>query len=155
MVAALRAVLYAIAAVACLLGLWGIAANLAVPLMPHYGQAKWDFYGPFADWDPRAAFGKEKGVVHPWWALSFHTPCPYLDSWLAGPVGYAFYALCLTWGLGTVIILRSPPRAAPGRAFWRVGLFGAWWLSALGGIVALVLFFVSITREAARAGLWP
>ncbi len=60
---------------------------------------------------------------------------------LAGPVGYGFYALCLTWGVGTVLMLRSHLRPIAGRAFWPSSLFCAWWLSGLGGIVALVWWF--------------
>jgi hypothetical protein len=156
MIAALRVVLYAIAAVACLLGLWGILANLAIPLMPDYGKTQWNFFGPFDRWDPSFPHGRASNPAGPpWWALSFQTSCPYLDPWLAGPVGYAFYTLCLTWGLGTAILLRSHLQSAANRAFWQTSLFFAWWLSALGGIVALVWFFVSVAQEAARAGLTP
>jgi hypothetical protein len=156
MIAALRVTLYVIAAAACLLGLWGILANLAIPLMPDYGKTKWNFFGPFEVWDPSPPPAKDSNLAgHPWWAISFQTPCPYLNPWLAGPVGYGFYALCLTWGLGTVIMLRSHVRSMAGRAFWPVSLFCVWWLSGLGGIVALVLFFVSIAQDVARAGLTP
>jgi hypothetical protein len=151
-----RATLYTIAALALLLGLWGILANLAMPLMPDYGKTGWNFFGPFEKWD---ASGPSAGHRHeiriPWWAISFQTPCPYLDPYLAGPVGYGFYALCCTWGMGTILLLRSGLRSFAGRVFWPVFLFGAWWLIGLGGIVAHVMFFVSMARETHRAGLWP
>jgi hypothetical protein len=156
MITALRAGLHAIAAAACLLGLWGILANLAIPLMPDYGMAQWDFFEPYERWDPSAPLGGGHGQPRPpWWALSFQTPCPYLDPWLAGPVGYVFYALCLTWGLGTVILLRSRLRSVAGRAFWPESVFCALWLGGLGGIIALVGFFVSVAQGAARVGLTP
>ena len=154
MIGAARAILYTIAVVAVVLGLWGIVANLAIPLMPHDENARWDFYGPFADWDPsKSPDMTQKPVRHPWWALSFQTACPYLDSWLAGPVGYGFYALCLSWGLGTILLLRSYMRTMSGGLFLPRFLFGAGWLIGLGGIVAHVMFFASIAREVARAGL--
>jgi hypothetical protein len=158
MTAALRVALYVIAAATCLLGLWGVLANLAIPLMPDYGKTQWNFFGPFEHWNPHVPLERERPLAYagpPWWAISFRTPCPYLDPWLAGPVGYGFYALCLTWGLGTLILLRAHLRSITGRAFWPVSLFGVWWLSGLGGILALVWFFVSIARAAARAGLTP
>jgi hypothetical protein len=154
MITALRVGLSAIAAAACLLGLWGILSNLTLPLMPDHGKARWNFFGPFERWDPSLPPGRDPDPDRPpWWAISLQTPCPYLNPWLMGPVGYGFYALCLTWGLGTAILLRSHLRALAGRAFWPVSLFGAWWLSGLGDIVALVWFFVSVAQEAARAGL--
>ncbi len=52
MITALRAGLHATAAAACLLGLWGILANLAIPLMPDFGKTEWNFFGPFEDWNP-------------------------------------------------------------------------------------------------------
>lgn len=149
-------VLYATAATASLLGLWGILANLAIPLMPDYGNTQWNFFGPFEEWNDSGIPGASRHELRiPWWAISFQTPCPYLDPWLAGPVGYGFYALCLTWGLGTVMILRRHLRSNAGRAFWPGPLFSALWLSGLGAIIALVLFFVSVAQEAARAGLTP
>ena len=147
-------VLLAIAATACLLGLWGAVANLAIPLMPDYGKRQWNFFGPFEQWNDagtRAEPGRE--LRAPWWAISFQTPWSYLDPWLAGPVGLGFYALCFTWGMGTFLVLRSSLRTATGRVVWPVILFGIWWLIALGGIIAHVLFFASIAREAVPAVL--
>ncbi len=149
-----RAVLYTIAALASLLGLLGILTNAAVPLI--YDKMEWNFFEPFEKWD-----GSGEAELHhpkfrfPWWAISWQTPCPYLVPYLAGPVGYGFYALCFIWGMGTIVMLRSYLCSFAGRGFWPVCLFCTWWLMGLGGIVAHVSFFVSIASEAARAGLWP
>ncbi|MGH7169854.1 MAG: hypothetical protein ACRELG_06230 [Gemmataceae bacterium] len=154
MVKGLRAALYTIAALASLLGLWGILTNAAVPLI--YGKQEWNFFEGFEKWDDSGASGHHHPEFRfPWWAISWQTPCPYLDPYLAGPVGYGFYALCFIWGMGTIIMLRSYLRSFAGRVFWSVCLFCTWWLMGLGGIVAQVIFFVSIAREAFRAGLWP
>lgn len=156
MLSAWRMALYLIAAAACVLGLWGMLANLAIPLMPDYGKTEWNFFGPFERWgsQPPSEESAAKRAI-PWWAISFQTPCPYLDPLLAGPVGNGFYALCLTWGLGAMILLRWRLRSVAGRGGWPVSLLCAWWLGGLGAIVAFVLFFVSIARETARAGLTP
>jgi hypothetical protein len=113
MITALRVALYVIAAVACLLGLWGMLSNLALHLMPDHAKPSWDFFGPFERWNPSPSSRTEPDPDPiPWWAISLRTPWPYLDPWLVGPVGYGFYALCLTWGLGTVILLRSHLRSS-------------------------------------------
>jgi hypothetical protein len=147
-------VLYATAAAVSLLGLWGILANLAIPLMPDYGKTQWNFFGPFEKWNDTGIPEEHRQEPRiPWWAISFQTPCPYLDPLLAGPVGDGFYALCFSWGLGTIILLRFYFRSFTARGFWPVILFWAGWLIGLGGIVAHVLVFVSIARDVARAGL--
>src|SRR5262245_22816070 len=139
-----------------LLGLWGILANLAIPLMPDYGKTQWNFFGPFEKWnDADASAGHRHELRIPWWALSFQTGCPYLDPLLAGPIGYGFYALCWTWVLGTMILLRWCAQSTGGPVFWPVFLFGVWWFFGLGSIIACVVFFASIVREASRAGLTP
>ena len=150
MVKGLRAVLYTIAAAALLLGLWGALSNAAVPLI--YGQREWDFFQPFEKWGWEA---HQPQFRFPWWAISWQTPCPYLDPYLAGPVGYGFYALCAGWGLGTLLMLRGYARADAGQGGWAAFLFGAWWLIGLGGIIAHVAFFASIAAEAKSAGLCP
>src|SRR5262249_55218614 len=147
MARALRAVLYTIAALTFLLGLWGILANLAIPLMPDYGKTEWNFFGPFEKWDDTGTLGSHRHERRiPWWALSFQTPCPYLDPWLAGPVGYGFYALCCVWGMGTMILLRWYSRSVAGRVCCLIGF---------GGIAAYLAFFAAIAAEASRAGLTP
>lgn len=156
MLTTLRTGLSVIAVAACLFGLWGILSNLSLHLLPDHGKISWNYFGLFERWDPSAPSDKDRALpCPPWWVISLQSPCPYLDPWLVGPVGYGFYALCLTWGLGTLIMLRSHLRSIAGRAFWPVALFCAWWLSGLVGIMALIWFFVSIAQEAARAGLWP
>jgi hypothetical protein len=135
-------------------GIVGILANLAIPLMPDYGNTQWNFFGPFEAWNDTDISGeRHRDLRIPWWAISSQTPCPYLDPLLAGPVGYGFYALCFSWGMGTIVLLRSYFRSFAERGFWPVFLFWAGWLIGLGGIVAHVVIFVSIAREAARAGL--
>src|SRR5579875_697633 len=154
MVKGLRAALYTIAALTSLVGLWGILTNAAVPLV--YGKMKWNFFDGFAKWDGSEASGQHQPTFRfPWWALSWQTPCPYLDLYLAGTVGYGFYALSFVWGMGTIIMLRSYLCSFAGRVFWPACLFCTWWLMGLGGIVAHVIFFVSIASETTRAGLWP
>jgi hypothetical protein len=154
MIKALRMVLYATAATAALLGLWGIVANLAIPLMPDYGNTEWNFFGSFEEGNNMGNPEEHSRELRiPWWAISFRTPCPYLDPLLAGPVGNGFYALCFSWGMGTMILLRLLLQSFTGRGFWPGFVFWTGWLIGLGGIVAHVLFFVSIAREAARAGL--
>lgn len=156
MIKVLRTVLYVVAATATLLGLWGILANLAIPLMPDYGNTRWNFFGPFEAWnDTGTPGGHARELRIPWWAISFQTPCPYLDPVLAGPVGYGFYALCFSWGMGTIIMLRWNLRAGAGWPFWPALPFGALWLIGLTGIVAHAVFFASIARVVALAGLTP
>jgi len=155
MIKALRAALYSIATIAVLLGLWGILSNVALPLL-FDGKKEWNFFEPFEKWDPSGASEDHHPQLRfPWWAISWQTSCPYLDAYLAGPVGYGFYALCLTWGLGTILLLRSYWRSVASKVFWPVLLFGTWWLIGLGGIIAHVVFFASIAIEARRAGLTP
>ncbi len=155
----LRAALYTIAALASLLGLWGVLTNAAFPLIYGliYGKIEWNFFEGFENpWDDSGASREHRPEIHdPWWAISWQPPCPYVTVYLAGPVGYGFYALCFIWGMGTIIMLRSYLRSCAGRVFWPVCLFCTWWLIGLGGIVAHVIFFVSIASAAARAGLWP
>jgi hypothetical protein len=154
MIKALRSVLYTIAATALLLGLWGILSNAALPLT--YGKRDWNFFEQFEKWDDRGGAGEHhRKSDFPWWAISWQTPYPYLDPYLAGPVGYGFYAFCLTWGMGTMIMLRSYLRPVAGRVFWPAVLFCTWWLIGLGGIIAHVVFFACIAIEAKRAGLAP
>lgn len=153
LIRALRMVLYTIATTASLLGLWGILANLAIPLMPDFGNSQWNFDGPFEKWNDMGIPEEPRQEPRiPWWAISFQTPCPYLDPLLAGPVGYGFYALCFGWGMGTILLLRFYFRSFTGRGFWPVFLFWLGWLIGLGGIVANVLLFVWIARDVARAG---
>jgi hypothetical protein len=154
MIKGLRVGLYSIATLAFLLGLWGILSNVAVPLV--YGKQKWDFFGPFEEWDASLASGEGHPKFRfPWWAISWQTPCPYVTGYLAGPVGYGFYALCLIWGMGTMLLLRSHLRSVASQVFWPVFLLCTWWLIGLGGIIAHVVFFASIAIEARRAGLTP
>jgi hypothetical protein len=154
MVKSLRAVPYTIATLACLLGLWGILSNAAVHLV--YSQMEWNFLDSFEKPASSEAVGQHQRIARlPWWAISWQTPCPYLDPYLAGPVGYGFYAFCFIWGIGTIVMLRSWLDSFAGRVVWRVCLLGIWWLMGLGGIVAYLILFVSVARKTARAGLWP
>lgn len=151
-----RVALYAIAAAACLLGLWGILANLAIPLMPDYGNTQWNFFGAFEEWnDTGAPSGHRDELRIPWWALSFQSGCPYLDPVLAGPIGYGFYSLCCIWGLGTILLVRSYERLPAGPGGWTLFLVGALWFIGLGGILVHLLFFAAIAIEARNAGLTP
>jgi len=149
----LRAALYALAALVILLGLWGLLSNIAVPLV--YGKQPWNFFEAFEVWDePAASAGKRPPPFRfPWWAISWQTPCPYLDPCLAGPVGYGFYSLCLSWGLGTVLILGWCLRSVSTEASWPVFLFWGWWLTGLAGVIAHLAFFASVAIEARRLGL--
>jgi hypothetical protein len=153
MIRTLRVTLSAIGLITALLGLWGILSNSVLYLFPDYWSMKWNLLQGIDDWDASKPF---KAVpMWPrnfWWAISLDTPCPSLDPWLLGPVGYGFYALCFVWGMGSTVLLRSWLQPSPGAAFWRVFIFCAWWLIGLGGIVAHVMFFWSIAIEADRAG---
>jgi len=154
MIKGLRAALYTIAALAFLLGLWGILSNAALPLI--YGKQEWNFFASFESWNGSGASEEHHPESDfPWWAISWRIPCPYVTIALAGSVGYGFYALCLTWGMGTMIMLRWYLPSVAGRAFWPVFWFCTGWLMGLGGIIAHVLFFASIAIAARRAGLTP
>ena len=100
---------------------------------------------------PRLLTDTSSQIRLPWWAISLHTPCPYLDPLLAGSVGDVFYALCLIWGIGTVIMLRF--RSVAGKGYWLV--CGTCWLIGLAGIIGHLLVFAFIAIDAWRAGLIP
>ncbi len=156
MIRTLRLTLYTIGGIAALLGLWGVLSNAIPLILPDSWAPKWNFFLPSEYWDaskPYKAAWFELDAF--WWVLSMQVPCGYIHPWLFGPVGYGFYALCFCWGMGTILMLRRDPPSSAGRGSWLRLLFGVWWLIGLIGIVAHVMFFVSIARAAVRAGLWP
>jgi hypothetical protein len=151
----IRSALYAVATLAMLLGLWGIASNIALPFA--YEKRRWNFFEPFEFWDESAASSRpptsHRFPRDPWWALSFQTPCPYLDPCLAGPIGDGFYALCLSWGLGTFVVLTWCWRFVSGKATWAMFLFWGWCLVCAIAVIAHLAFFASVVIEARQAGL--
>lgn len=150
-----RVALGSIATLAMLLGLWGSVSNIAVTLT--YKKDPWNFFGPFESWDEPAASSSQPPSVHsphfPWWAISFQTPCPYLDPCLAGPIGDGFYALCFCWGLGTLVILTWCWRFVSGRWTWATFLCWGWCLVCAIAVIAHLAFFASVVISARRAGL--
>jgi hypothetical protein len=149
----LRALLCVVAVLVAMFGVWGVLANLAIPLMPAYGKTEWNYFASVEQWDERGGQGATGfRQRHVWWALSFQTPYPYLDPVLAGPVGYGFYTLCIAWGASTLVLLR-PSRWATHRHRQRL-LAGLCWLIALLGIMIHLVIIVLIAIDSARIDRW-
>jgi hypothetical protein len=132
-----RSLLFGVAVTVGILGLWGLIANLAIPLMPDYGKTEWNFFDE-----------SQSRQSHVWWAISFQTPYAYLDPVLAGPIGYGFYTLCLAWSTTSCLLLR--PSRRPGQS----PLVRTIWLVALLAIVAHLAFFAYVAVESVRIEKW-